>query len=83
MTRLKEGWCCTLKKFCIEIYGNVDGLLLWNLIEKYKVNLTTDCENKTWVYGEANEGDIGKIVSICSLFGESLKIELSKAKGVE
>ena len=66
-----------MKHFCIEIDAVVDdSVLLWKLIEKYHVNLM-QCENKIWVYGDTNETNVGKIISICCLLGSSLKVELS------
>lgn len=64
-------------KLCIEIKGDIDSLMLWSLIEKYKVNLMA-LGNITYVYGETNITFASEIIARCSLFGD-LKIELSKA----
>jgi len=53
----------------ITIKGNVDSLMLWKLIERYKVNLTAD-NTVTWVYGEVNYTSLGELVSKCALFGD-------------
>ena len=51
----------------ITIKGNVDSLMLWKLIERYKVNLTAAV---TWVYGDVNYTSLGELVSKCALFGD-------------
>lgn len=61
----------------IEINGNIDSRSLWQLIERYKVNLT-DLEDKSLVYGDVSSYDALEIIACCSLYGK-LKIELSKA----
>ena len=53
----------------IEIRGSIDSLLLWKLIEGYKLNLT-DLLDKCLVYGDCSCSDAGSVVSICALFGE-------------
>ncbi len=53
----------------ITIKGSVDSLMLWKLIEHYKVNLTAD-DNQTWVYGDVSYTTLGELVAKCSLFGD-------------
>lgn len=53
----------------IEIKGEVDTLMLWSLIEKYKMNLTA-VEDKTWIYGEVDYTTLGHIIKDCALFGD-------------
>ena len=60
----------------IEIKGPADTLMLWSLIEKYKVNLT-DIGEVIYIYGDTNITSAARIISCCALFGD-LKIRLSK-----
>ena len=53
----------------ITIKGSVDSLMLWKLIEQYKVNLTAD-DQETWVYGEVSYTALGELVAKCCLFGD-------------
>jgi hypothetical protein len=53
----------------IPIKGSIDSLMLWKLIEQYKVNLTAD-DNQTWVYGEVSYTVLGELVAKCCLFGD-------------
>ena len=60
----------------IEIKNKIDSRSLWNLIEKYKVNLT-DLEEVSLVYGDVDTITAMEVITCCALFGD-LKIELSK-----
>lgn len=53
----------------VEIKGEIDTLMLWELIKDYKLNLTS-VDDKTWVYGETDFMSAGKIISKCALFGD-------------
>ncbi len=53
----------------VEIKGEIDTLMLWSLIEKYKMNLTA-VKDKTWIYGEVDYTTLGKIITKCALFGD-------------
>ena len=55
-------------KVWIEIQGQVDSIVLWNAIGGFEMNLTEVIE-KTWVYGKCSYTDAGRLISICSLFG--------------
>lgn len=63
----------------IEIKGEVDSLMLWELIKSHKLNLL-QADGKCWVYGEANYTVIGEVVSRCALFG-NLTAEITKGGG--
>lgn len=64
----------------ITISGDVDSLMLWKLIEKYKVNLFAG-ENKVWVYGDIELYKVGDLVAYCVLFGD---VEAQvRARGVD
>ena len=52
----------------IEIQGEVDSLMLWEIIKQYDLNLT-DLGKLTMVYGYCSYFNAGKIVSRCALFG--------------
>ena len=66
-------------KLFVEIKGNIDSLILWELIKDYKMNLT-DVVDKSWVYGDADPLVAAKVVSICALFGD-IKAELTHGGG--
>lgn len=55
--------------FYVELKGDIDTLMLWGLIEKYKINLTA-LEDTTWIYGDVHSVALGEIMAICSLFGD-------------
>ena len=63
----------------VEIKGEIDSLMLWELIKEYKLNLT-DVITKTWVYGETDYMTAGKVISKCALFGD-LTAEIHKGGG--
>lgn len=63
----------------VEIKGEIDTLMLWELIQNYKLNLTA-VEGKTWIYGEASYKVAGEVVSKCALFGD-LTAELTHRGG--
>jgi hypothetical protein len=63
----------------VQIDGKVDTLMLWNLIEKYRLNLTA-MDDKTWVYGKVNYTMAGEVISKCALFGD-LKAEITQGGG--
>lgn len=60
----------------IEINDDVDSLMLWGLIEKYKLNLT-QTGTKCWIYGECDFTTVGCVIAKCALFG-SLKCEVRR-----
>lgn len=62
------------RRIFIEIQGEIDGLSLWKLISKYKVNLT-EVIDKSWVYGDVELHNIGDIIERCALYGP-LKVEI-------
>ena len=66
-------------KLFVEIKGNIDSLMLWELIKDYKMNLT-DVGDKTWVYGDVSYLVAGKVISKCALFGD-IKAELTHGGG--
>lgn len=66
-------------KMFVEIKGEIDSLMLWQLIKNYKLNLT-DVGAKTWVYGDTDYMTAGKVISICALFGDT-KAELTHGGG--
>lgn len=53
----------------ITIKGAVDSIMLWKLIEQYKVNLTAD-DNVTWIYGDVSYSKLGDLIAKCCLFGD-------------
>lgn len=53
----------------ITIKGKIDSRSLWKLIERHKINLTTDDEEVTWVYGDVDLTAVGDIALKCALFG--------------
>lgn len=59
----------------ITIEGDFDARLLWNLIEKYKVNLT-ELEHVTLVYGDVDASTAAEVLVCCAPFGK-IKLELS------
>lgn len=63
----------------VEIKGEIDSLMLWQLIKEYKLNLT-DVGTKTWVYGETDYMTAGIVISKCALFGDT-KAELTHGGG--
>ena len=63
----------------VEVKGNIDSLMLWDMIKDYKLNLTA-LEDKTWIYGETNYTIAGKVISKCALFGNT-KAELTHRGG--
>ena len=63
-------------KIFIEINGSIDSKSLWQLIGRYKVNLT-DCIDKTYIYGDVDTIIAAEVIVCCALYG-NLKIELSQ-----
>ena len=53
----------------IEIKGNIDSLMLWELIKDYKMNLTA-LDDVVLVYGDCSYLNAGIVISKCALFGE-------------
>lgn len=53
----------------ITINGRIDSLMLWSLIENFKVNLT-QLDSVTYIYGEIAPHNVGELVARCALFGD-------------
>lgn len=60
----------------VEIQGEVDSLMLWDLIERYHLNLT-EVDDKCWVYGDCNYTTAGKVITKCALFG-NISVQLTR-----
>ena len=73
-----KGVVCVKNYLWIEINDDVDSLMLWKLIEKYKLNLT-QTDTKCWIYGECDFTTVGCVVAKCALFGD-LRCEIRRLK---
>lgn len=60
----------------IEIQGTIDSLMLWELIESYKLNLT-DLGKVVLIYGDCSYINAGQIISKCALFG-NLTVKITR-----
>lgn len=65
----------------VEIQGEVDSIMLWDLIERYDLNLT-EVDDRCWVYGDCNYTTAGKVITKCALFG-NISVKLTRGDDYE
>lgn len=55
-------------KIMVEFAGNIDSRELYNMVEKYEINVT-DMDGEVILYGMIHSYELCSILSICEKFG--------------